>query len=197
MRKVSHEQVCCLNYEGTSGSVEETAAKLLWPRSITKKDGYCTQKTCQGPKLETQETQGIKKLLAWRGKLPEDIIGKLTDYYGYAIRRNVGKTVEEMRKDVMSTYYYCISTGEKPKLMLCPEGSNSWCFYQKAIAEHKKKEDMLEEELGSVSEGAPFFYGEKQQQTAKTINIPSHSNMKVYFTVGTEDDQGCVQKTVR
>ncbi|KAK3887930.1 hypothetical protein Pcinc_007980 [Petrolisthes cinctipes] len=37
MRKVSHEQVCCLNYEGTSGSVEETAAKLLWPRSITKK----------------------------------------------------------------------------------------------------------------------------------------------------------------
>ncbi|KAK3894739.1 hypothetical protein Pcinc_001463 [Petrolisthes cinctipes] len=152
---------------------------------------------------DTRDTRH-KKLLAGRGKLTEDIIGKLTDYYGYAIRRNVGKTVEEMRKDVMSTYYYCISTGEKPKLMLCPEGSNSWCFYQKAIAEHKKKEeeqqkqkDMLEEELGSVSEGAPFFYGEKQQQTAKTINIPSHSNMKVYFTVGTEDDQGCVQKTVR
>lgn len=143
---------------------------------------------------KTGETRH-KKLLAGRGKLTEEVIGKLTDYYGYAIRRNADKTVEEMRRDIMSPFYHCISTDKEPKHFLCPEGEQSWCFYQKAIAMNKKKEeekqkkkDMIEEELGGESDSSSFFYGGKRP-TAKKVEIPSHSTMKVYFTVGTEEQQ--------
>lgn len=48
--RLKHQQACCLNYEGSSGGMEETAAKLIWLRSITKTlryttfigDGYCS-----------------------------------------------------------------------------------------------------------------------------------------------------------
>lgn len=128
---------------------------------------------------KTGETRH-KKLLAGRGKLTEEVIGKLTDYYGYAIRRNAGKTVEEMRRDIMSTYYHCISTDKNPKHFFCPEGDTSWCFYQKAIAMNKKneekkqkKEEMIEKELGGMSDSSSFFCGGKKP-TANKVEIPSH-----------------------
>ncbi|EFN85689.1 hypothetical protein EAI_09681, partial [Harpegnathos saltator] len=56
---------------------------------------------------------------------------KLTKYYGLSIQRNVN-SVENMKKEIMATYYHIFSTKEEPNHGNCPTGAESW--WQKAIA---------------------------------------------------------------
>lgn len=165
--KGKHE--CSLNFEGSSGAMEEKAATVIWQRSTEKQlhyttyigDGDCSafKAVCQlnngdgpyGPSKTVQKEECVnhvhkrmgtalrkvvmetttefqtksgetrhRKLLGGRGKLTEDIIVKLSDYYGHAIKRNVGKTVDDMQKDIMSTYYHCTSTDQRPMHFWCP-----------------------------------------------------------------------------
>lgn len=67
------------------------------------------------------------------GSLKDSTITKLTAYYRNAIQNNVGN-LESMKKAVFATLSHCMSTDTKPQHSKCPEGENSWCFYQKAVA---------------------------------------------------------------
>lgn len=241
--KHKHDRVCNLNYEGSSGGMEEAAAKTLWARSHLNKlrykkyigDGDCSayNAVCAlndnaGPygvdkqvikeecvnhvhkrmgtalrkivKETTEEYQTKKgevrqkKLLGGRGKLTDAVIDKLTDYYGTAIRRNVGKTVEAMSKDIWSTYYHCSSTDEYPMHFYCPEGEKSWCFWKWALFQKKKEEEEKqkrqeerEEELGEASQETVSFYGQKKPPAKKQSAMPSHKTMKVHFAVGDQE----------
>lgn len=169
-----HRPQYTLNYEGSSGEMEEAAALLIWQRSENKKlryttyigDGDCSsfKAVCQlnnneGPygvdkpvvkeecvnhvhkrmgtalrKLVKETTEEYttksgearkKKVMSGRGRLTENTIDKLTSYYGAAIRRNVGKTVEEMSDDIWATYFHCQSTDANPMHMNCPKGEES------------------------------------------------------------------------
>lgn len=65
---------------------------------VHKRMGTALRKVVKETTSEYQTKSGEtkhRKLLGGRGKLTEDIIVKLSDYYGYAIKRNVGKTVED------------------------------------------------------------------------------------------------------
>lgn len=62
------------------------------------------------------------------------VIEKLTKYYTYAIRKNKGKTVTNMKKDILASYLHCTSNDERPNHGYCPKTEDSWCFYDKAIA---------------------------------------------------------------
>lgn len=57
-------------------------------------------------------------------------------YYGLAIRRNPGN-LEDMRKAVWAGYFHLCSSNERPQHGLCPNGSESWCKYNKAIAQNQ------------------------------------------------------------
>lgn len=46
----------------------------------------------------------------------------------------VNTSEEEMRNDIMSSFEHCSSTDDNPKHHLCPKSTDSWCFYQKALA---------------------------------------------------------------
>jgi hypothetical protein len=48
----------------------------------------------------------------------------------HQISRNIN-TVEDMKKDIMATYYHLCSTDEKPRHEYCPLGPDSWCKWQK------------------------------------------------------------------
>ena len=76
------------------------------------------------------------KTIGGQGRLTDQLINSLQNYYGDALRRNKGD-VDAMVKAVQASLLHCNSTDESPRHHLCPEGENSWCKYQrcKAIGE--------------------------------------------------------------
>lgn len=74
------------------------------------------------------------KGIGGRNKLTAKMIDKLTVYYGLAIRRNFD-SVERMRDAVWATFYHYSSTKDHPQHQLCPQGSTSWCEWQRANAD--------------------------------------------------------------
>lgn len=166
---------------------------------VHKRMGTALRKLVRDTTTEYQTKGGEvkqRKLLAGRGKLTENVINKLTKYYGGAIRRNVGKSVDEMSKDIWATFYHCSSTDERHRHFYCPEGTTSWCFWQRALAEHKqqeeekkKKQEEREEELGETSAAASAFYPKKNQVREKSAQMPSHKHMTIQFVVGGEEDK--------
>lgn len=75
------------------------------------------------------------KALGGRGGLTQDLIKKLTNYYGLALRSS--SNVADMQQAVMATYYHVTSTDDEPHHEFCPEGPTSWCRHQAAEAEGK------------------------------------------------------------
>jgi len=58
--------------------------------------------------------------------------------YGMAIRNNLQST-ELMKNAIMAIWNHKRSTDENPHHELCPKGSNSWCGYQRDIANKQSK----------------------------------------------------------
>ncbi|XP_077256704.1 uncharacterized protein LOC143894388 [Temnothorax americanus] len=94
---------------------------------------------CSKKNVITVEKSGKKrqtKSLGGKGKLTAKLIDKLTVYYGLAIRRNCD-SVENMYNAIWSTYYHYCSTDENPQHEKCPNGPESWCSWQRAVAANK------------------------------------------------------------
>lgn len=62
------------------------------------------------------------------------VIEKITSNFGKAIRDNTGKSVNEMSNGILASYYHASSTGKQPRHDKCPSGTNSYRFYNKALA---------------------------------------------------------------
>ena len=91
----------------------------------------------RGQKLDDGKTIGGV------GRLTDDLINSLQNYYGTAIRCNRGN-LQGMVRAVQASLLHCNSTDESQCHHLCPEGTNSWCKWQKAKArgkvfQHKRK----------------------------------------------------------
>jgi hypothetical protein len=54
-----------------------------------------------------------------------------------------------MHTAVLTTLLHVSSTDEDPRHQLCPEGENSWCFFQRAIS---KNEEPRRHTVASVSQ---------------------------------------------
>ncbi|GFX49694.1 uncharacterized protein TNCV_1637321 [Trichonephila clavipes] len=61
----------------------------------------------------------------------KDIYGIDINYYGIAIRSNIGN-LEEMQRAVITAFYHCCSGKSNTMHGQCPLGSESWCAYQRA-----------------------------------------------------------------
>ena len=64
-----------------------------------------------------------------RGKLTDGTIDKLQNYYGIAIRANVGN-LAGIRKAIHASLMHCASSESRPLHDHSPTGSTSWCKYQ-------------------------------------------------------------------
>lgn len=101
-------------------------------------------------------TLGGKK----RGNLTEGTIIKLQNYYRKAIKDNA-PDIDKMKTAALASLYHCMSTDDKPQHSKCPEGSTSWCFYQRAIAlkeppkTHSSMKTVLSQRV--VSEILPVY----------------------------------------
>lgn len=79
-----------------------------------------------------------KSSLGGINMLTETVIGKLTHYYGQAIRDSVGTDVTTARQKIWSSFFHLTSTDASPAHHFCPKGPESWCFYNKAVATNTK-----------------------------------------------------------
>ena len=66
------------------------------------------------------------------GQLKNQTVKNLQKYYAKAIRSS--QTVETMSNAVWASLFHCTSTDEDPHHARCPQGTASWCFYQRASA---------------------------------------------------------------
>ncbi|XP_052758504.1 uncharacterized protein LOC128202373 [Galleria mellonella] len=169
-----HEDECQKNHEGSSGKMEVDAMKEMFSTSEEKFGvkygnyiGDGDSKTFKaildlepyGNELPVVKSECIghvekrmgsrlrnvrkEKKLSGRGKLTDKVVKKLTKYYGLSIQRNVN-SVENMKKAIMATYDHIFSTTENPQHDNCPVGVDSWCKWQKAIAQNRdpRKENL-------------------------------------------------------
>ena len=68
-----------------------------------------------------------------KGVFNDKTIDLLQTYYGNAIRSHVGD-LEGMKRACWAVFYHSISTDDNPQHHCCPEGTDSWCKYQRAVA---------------------------------------------------------------
>ncbi|CAN7947863.1 unnamed protein product [Ixodes hexagonus] len=85
--------------------------------------------------VEKKKAQG--ESLGGKGKLTQDKIKKITNYYGYALRSHK-HDVPGMEKAVQATLLHMTSTDEAPDHSHCPEGYSCWCSYNRALANHEE-----------------------------------------------------------
>ena len=107
--------------------VNHVAKRLGTRLRALKKTTAVEKVTKTGKKLKSSALGG-------KDKLTDFVITKLTEYFGNAIRSNVGKTTDSMRRSIMASYFHYSSTDKDPVHKKCPTGENTWCFYNKAKA---------------------------------------------------------------
>lgn len=96
-------------------------AKRLGTRQRKLKSEYVEVK-----KTKTGTTRRMSRL-GEKNKPTDSVIDYLVKHYGNSIRRNKGKTVDSLRKDILATIFHCTSTNDKPQHHLyCPQGKKSW-----------------------------------------------------------------------
>ena len=83
-------------------------------------------------KLRTEKLSDGKPLCG-KGRLTHKYIDRLQNYYGRAIRVNVGD-VEGTYKAIWASLCHRASTDEKSRHEFCPTGVESWCLWQQKKA---------------------------------------------------------------
>lgn len=100
---------------------------------LTKEDCVNHVQKRMGTALRTLVTRAKKgEPLGGRGGLTQELIKKLTSYYGLALRKHT--SVPDMQRAVMATFYHVTSTDDEPHHELCPPGPDSWCKHRSAQA---------------------------------------------------------------
>ncbi|GFW70342.1 uncharacterized protein TNCV_5131681 [Trichonephila clavipes] len=120
------------DYYGDGDSKAFDAVKDIYGKdSVTKLEciGYIQKRV--GTRLRKSKSRN--KGLGGKGKLTDGLINKLQNYYGIAIRSNIGN-LEKMQSAVIAAFFYCCSSKHQPKHGQCPVGDESWCKFQRAKA---------------------------------------------------------------
>ncbi|GFV67310.1 CCHC-type domain-containing protein [Trichonephila clavipes] len=151
----------CSNYKGSAGNMEVVGAYRIFERSNVRNvqyneyygdgdsKGYESVKNFYGintvTKLECighvqkrvdlrfRQIKKKKKGLGGKNKLTDKLIDRIQNYYGIAIRNNVGN-LQKMMSSVIAAFFHCVSGKNNSLHGQCPEGSESWCRYQRAKA---------------------------------------------------------------
>ena len=73
------------------------------------------------------------KGLGGKKRLTDEIIDRLQNYFGIAIRTNIGD-LSGMKSAIAAVLFHVASTKEKPWHVHCPDGEASWCGFKRDIA---------------------------------------------------------------
>ena len=86
-------------------------------------------KICRRHGTTLRELKKDKKGMGWRGRLTNNMIDKLQNYYCIALRSN-SDNLSGMKTATLTSLFHCPSSEDrKLHLQHCPDGANSWCGY--------------------------------------------------------------------
>ncbi|GFT89819.1 uncharacterized protein TNCV_1665681 [Trichonephila clavipes] len=153
------DHICQCNFTGSLSKMEIVGASRIFLRSekngrlqytqyygdgdskafMSVKDTYglnsVTKFECTGH-VQKRVGSHLRKLktkikgLSVKGKLTDTFIDRLQNYYGIAVRSNVGN-LNDMQQNVIAALYHCASSDKKPMHGQCPIGRESWCYFQR------------------------------------------------------------------
>ncbi len=81
----------------------------------------------------TATSKAQKQSISGKGKLTNELIGKIQNYYGRAIKNNLND-IPLLKKRIFAILFHLSSSDTNPKHVHCPPGEKSWCFWQRALA---------------------------------------------------------------
>ncbi|KAH7984678.1 hypothetical protein HPB52_023507 [Rhipicephalus sanguineus] len=128
--------------------------------------------------VDKKKAQG--ESLGGRGKLTQEKIKKIANYYGYALRSNIND-VPAMKRAVEATLLHMTSTDDAPKHSKCPEGASSWCKYNRALANGEIFARLSDESLlarcceGKTQNASESLHSVIWTQTSKNGNASLES----------------------
>ena len=94
--------------------------------------------------VHTKKKLADGKAIGGRGRLTDKMIDPMQNYYGFAIHKNKNNLIG-IASDVRVGLYHLASSDENPQHHLSPKGIDSWCSWQKDVAnktnlyKHKKR----------------------------------------------------------
>ncbi|GFV08909.1 SCAN domain-containing protein 3 [Trichonephila clavipes] len=112
-------------------SVKDTYGK----DSVTKYECIGHVQKRVGARLRKPKSKN--KNLSGKGKLIDSFTDRLQNYYGIAVRSNVGN-LSGLQQNVLAALFHCSSSVEKSIHGQCPIGKDSWCYYQRELSCGKK-----------------------------------------------------------
>ena len=124
---------------------EKQVAKEECINHVSKRMGTALRKL-----IETSKARG--ESVSGRGKLTQEKVTKIQNYYGSAIKDNTSD-LSVLKQRTYAILFHLCSSDAHPKHIHCPPGAKSWCFWQRDIAmkrvpgEHKEH-DTLPAEVG-------------------------------------------------
>ena len=150
---VAHK--CSINHAGSSPAMEKEGVQQIYSRSISDRKlryteyygdgdskGFASVKDTYHPipvikrecigHIQKRVGNRLRKLkkevsgLGGAGKLTDSMVDRLQNYYGIAIRSNVGD-LPKMKKAIGAVLFHCASSKENEWHDNCPKGSDSWC----------------------------------------------------------------------
>ncbi|XP_039302928.1 uncharacterized protein LOC120357167 [Solenopsis invicta] len=137
MFKKSEEQynVRYINYigDGDSKTYKGIVESKPYGENVQIRKKECIGHVQKRMGTRLRQTKKNHKGIGGKNKLTAKMIDKLALYYGLAIRRNFD-SVKKMRDAIWATFYHYSSSTKNPQHQLCPEGSDSWCEWQKSKA---------------------------------------------------------------
>lgn len=142
-RSLDSRSVRYTNYlgDGDSKAFDQVCGLQVYGEGVSISKLECighVQKRMGSRLLKLKTDNKKKKLsdgkgLSGKNRLTNTEIKRIQNYYGLAIRRNVGNSVSEMSKAVWAIYFHKLSTDTIPQHGLCPTDDDTWCKYNKAL----------------------------------------------------------------
>ncbi|GFW09659.1 uncharacterized protein TNCV_1393601 [Trichonephila clavipes] len=128
-RTENHRKLQYTDYYGDGDSKAYESVKNMYaPNTVNKLEciGHVQKRVGSHLRKLKKSVKGLRG----KGKLTDNFIDKLENYYGIAIRSNT-KNLANMQSAVIAAFYHYCSSTKKPMHGQCTTGADNRCKFQK------------------------------------------------------------------
>ena len=162
--------------QSTDLSNNRSIDRLTGVNHVAKRMGTALRKFVEA-------SEAARKSVAGKGKLTQQKIARIQNYYGKAIKDN-SSDPELCKRRIMAILLHMSSTDENPKHAHCPPGPTSWCFFQRSISKQESPGPHSEHERVPVEIGkqlVPIFRRLSDIELLKTCSRNKTQNPNESF----------------
>ncbi|XP_065642399.1 uncharacterized protein LOC136074029 [Hydra vulgaris] len=125
-----HHQKCQISHTGSASSMESSGVIKIFLRSEKKNNLRYTTFLGEGDSSSNSSVVAVKPYLGGAGRLTENVINILQNYYGKSIRQNIGD-LYGMKKSVAAVLFHCSENCDGETChQYCLRTKDLWCEFQ-------------------------------------------------------------------